>query len=341
MSLGAADRSRIAEIERSLRVYVDGEPPGLTQVLAPVRDLLRFDPVIAYGVEEVGESFRLSFAEAVGGCGTSVARRVLGDFIGAQSRKFAGYDPRRPEPWNRNKVVTHADLIRHGVPTAPITEIAMPKLGVVVSQQLRVLVCDGPSLLAWFGGYRSEPFTQRDRRVLGALVPSVRRRLMLERTLASAGLTHAALEVALEAIGAPTFLLAAGGAPVLANAAGRAALDTEPVALRAKLTRAARSRQDEEFRVFPVDSPGSPRRFLAIGKATPSARVHVQNAARLWGLSRRQADVLTWVLEGASNARIGAELGIADRTVETHVTAILERAQVDSRAELIVAAMRT
>jgi DNA-binding NarL/FixJ family response regulator len=46
------------------------------------------------------------------------------------------------------------------------------------------------------------------------------------------------------------------------------------------------------------------------------------------------------VLEGASNARIGAELGIADRTVETHVTAILERAQVDSRAELIVAAMR-
>jgi len=217
----------------------------------------------------------------------------------------------------------------------------MPRLGLDPRDQLRVLVCEGPSLLAWVGGFREEPYTQRDRRVLGALVLALRRRLGLERLIASAGPTRAALDAALDAIPSAAFLLTRAGAPVLANVAGRAALDDDPIGLRQKLADAAAfPDRSGAFRVVAVDSPGCSRRFLAVGRATPELRAQIRAAASRWGLSRRHAEVLGWLLEGASNARIGAELHIADGTVETHVTAILRRAQVGSRAELIVAAMR-
>jgi DNA-binding CsgD family transcriptional regulator len=315
----------------------------MLQVLAPLRELLHFDLTIAYGVEEVGQEFCMSFAEVEGGCGIGVVRRVLGSFMNGRWPEHTAFNPRRPEPWNSNHVLAYEDLVRHGIPSTPTSEIAMPKLGVHVSQQLRVLVCEGPSLLAYVGGFRDvhdEPYTQRDRRALGALVPFLRRRLVLERTLAMAGPTRAALEVAMEAIASPAFLLTKFGIPVLTNAAGRAALDADPVALRASLSDAVRTARREEFRVVPVVSPGSPQLYLAMGRPSSRARMMVQSAARHWLLSRRQADVLGWIVEGASNARVAAELGIAERTVETHVTAILDRAQVESRAELIAEVLR-
>jgi DNA-binding NarL/FixJ family response regulator len=342
--LALADRSRIADIQHSLAVYVDGGPPALTQVLGPVRELLRFDLVVAYGIEEDGSGFAPSFLEMEGGrVGLTTARRIFREFMSGQRVRFGGYDPRKPEPWNRNKPLLYSDIARQGIRTTPMAELLLPRMSVHVSEQLRVLVCEGPSLLAWFGGFRdvrADPYTQRDRRVLGAMVPSLRRRLVLERTIGSAGTTQAALEIALEAIAAPAFLLTSAGAPVLANASGRAALDAGPTALGTKLRNAVRSPRCDEFRVTPVESAGSPRHYLAVGRAEPRVRAMVHDAARRWGLSSRQTDVLRWIVEGVSNARVGAELGIAERTVETHVTAILQRAQVGSRAGLIVAAMR-
>lgn len=339
MSLGAADRSRIAEIERSLAVYVDGGPPALRQVLAPLRELLHLDLTVAYGVEELGQEMRMSFAEAEGGCGVGIVRSVLGDFMrGRWPGGFTAFNPRRPEPWNRNRVLVYEDLARRGIRATPTSEIAMPKLGVRVSQQLRVLLCEGPSLLAWVGGFRDideEPYTQRDRRAFGAIVPSLRRRLVLERTLAMAGATRAALDAAMDAISAPAFLLTTTGAPVVANAAGRAALDHDPSEIHRQLADAVQRRGCDEFRVVPVQSPGSPRQFLAIGRPTARTRSLAADASRRWGLSPRQGQVLAWLVEGASNACIAAHLGIAERTAETHVTAILDRAQVQSRAALI------
>lgn len=49
--------------------------------------------------------------------------------------------------------------------------------------QLRVLVCEGPSLLAWVGAFRHEPFTTRERWLLDQLVTPLRDRLTLERRL--------------------------------------------------------------------------------------------------------------------------------------------------------------
>ena len=88
--------------------------------------------------------------------------------------------------------------------------------------QLRALVCEGSTLLAWVGALRSEPFSPREQRILQELVPSLQRRLELETRLREAGLLGSALEAALEALGQPAYVLTSKGRVVYANSAGRA-----------------------------------------------------------------------------------------------------------------------
>jgi DNA-binding CsgD family transcriptional regulator len=338
--LSAADRAAVTDIRHSLATYVDGGPSGLAQVIAPVRELLRFDLAVAYGVDEAGHGFRLGFAEADGSPGGPFVRRVLDDFVGKQTQRFAAYDPRRPEPWNRNAVVDSSDLVQHGRPTAAITQV-LGRLGVQVSTQLRVLLCDGPSLLAWVGGFRSAPYSPRDRRVLGTLVPDLCRRLRLERALLTAPTARAALDVAMESLASAAFLVSSRGTPLAVNTAARRAFDADPQGVRSQLVHAVRCpRTSEAFRIVPVSARGSPPSYLVIGRAAPDTHARVQRAAQAWGLTRRQHDVLALVADGHSNARVAADLNISDRTVEVHLTAIMARAQVASRAALVGAALR-
>lgn len=52
-------------------------------------------------------------------------------------------------------------------------------------------------------------------------------------------------------------------------------------------------------------------------------------------LTRRQREVLDLVLQGASNKEIARTVFVTERTVETHVTAILSKVGLDSRSRLI------
>lgn len=53
------------------------------------------------------------------------------------------------------------------------------------------------------------------------------------------------------------------------------------------------------------------------------------------GLSTRQAQVLWFVLHGASNKRIAQRLALSEATVKEHVSAVLRRLSVRSRTEAI------
>jgi DNA-binding NarL/FixJ family response regulator len=53
------------------------------------------------------------------------------------------------------------------------------------------------------------------------------------------------------------------------------------------------------------------------------------------GLSARQAQVLWFVLHGASNKRIAQRLALSEATVKEHVSAVLRRLSVASRIEAI------
>ena len=56
---------------------------------------------------------------------------------------------------------------------------------------------------------------------------------------------------------------------------------------------------------------------------------------RLDRLTGREREVVSWVITGALNKQIAAELGIAEQTVKVHRSRVLEKIQVNSVAELV------
>ena len=57
-------------------------------------------------------------------------------------------------------------------------------------------------------------------------------------------------------------------------------------------------------------------------------------------LSARELDVTRLVVDGRSNDEIGAALGIASKTVETHLRRLFIRLEIASRTELATRALR-
>jgi DNA-binding CsgD family transcriptional regulator len=55
----------------------------------------------------------------------------------------------------------------------------------------------------------------------------------------------------------------------------------------------------------------------------------------IWSLTARQSEVLRHVVEGASNKEIAERLDCAENTVELHMTRLLQKAGLSSRARLI------
>jgi DNA-binding NarL/FixJ family response regulator len=64
-------------------------------------------------------------------------------------------------------------------------------------------------------------------------------------------------------------------------------------------------------------------------------RSNLLRARERWKLTPRQADTLERLAQGDSNKEIATALGCAQRTVELHVSALLERSGRPSRAALI------
>ena len=72
----------------------------------------------------------------------------------------------------------------------------------------------------------------------------------------------------------------------------------------------------------------------ARGVSVPGRRAHATRD-HPFGLTQRQSEVLELVRDGLSNADIGRRLFISERTVEHHVSAILTKLDVTTRAEAV------
>ena len=70
-------------------------------------------------------------------------------------------------------------------------------------------------------------------------------------------------------------------------------------------------------------------------KVTESFTACLDRAARAWGLTPRQREVLAQVAGGKSNKEVAAHLGCAVHTVEIHMTEVLRRSGRASRGALI------
>jgi len=241
------------------------------------------------------------------------------------------YDPLHPEGAARNDVRLLRDLHTHGPDETCPYEDVWPKLGVAGWDQIRVLVCDGPTLLAWVGGFRAEAYTDRDRALFSSFVPPLQRGLALQRRLQDAQLATAGLEAALEALGTPAFVAYASGEVVHASASGRELLERHPSDTRAALRHAIARRTSASFTAR-LAAPGAPDCYLVILRdhdGTLESRL--AEASRRWRLTARECEVLRAVVDGDA----GKEIALKLRMHERHVTHLLKKARCDSRSRLI------
>ena len=116
----------------------------------------------------------------------------------------------------------------------------------------------------------------------------------------------------------------------------RRAIASMPVAASAVGSN-ARRHELTSLQVTPFVGGGERGSLCIYRGETPGLEPRVIAAAAHWGLTARQSEVLALLARGHTNARIASELGCAEGTVEIHVSRILDRAQVESRAALIAA----
>jgi hypothetical protein len=150
-------------------------------------------------------------------------KRTFARFFETAPSRFAWYDAVRPEVEQRNKVIEAHDLMGPGEfeSSAVYHQVLVPT-GLHRARQPRILLCEGPSLLAWFGAFHPDPVEPRHKQFLALLAPALRERLIIERRLATAPRTSAALEVALDQLGAPAFVVGPRGVILETNEAARA-----------------------------------------------------------------------------------------------------------------------
>ena len=346
--LRAVDRAWLRETALRLKVFDSGSASALTWLVPSIRAAAGTSGAAAYGLDE---------RDGVLGLGTAHfcqddppgtrARELFDRWLRTNNRTWGLFDPRRPPTTQRDRVLampaTSQLLAGAGMPRGVDTRAARDALANAVESlfrptgwdcpQARVLVCDGPRMLVWFGYFHERPFNHRQLALLSAIVGPLKRRLLLEEMLEEASVTRGVLEAVLDRLFRPAYVISPRGRILFENAAGRVARERDHGLAAALATPGGPDPRRFEVTRVPTDAT---HYFLAVARdASPSSVRFASAAARYWGLTLRETEVLLHLARGASNRRIAAELGCAERTVEIHVSRILAKADAESRAELV------
>ncbi|MCL6597076.1 MAG: response regulator transcription factor, partial [Firmicutes bacterium] len=94
-------------------------------------------------------------------------------------------------------------------------------------------------------------------------------------------------------------------------------------------------------RVSPEDLLGAIRQ-VAAGRTVLDPEVHpfARGKGSAPALTGRERDVLEQILAGRANKEIAAALGISERTVKGHVSALLAKLGCQDRTQIVIAAYR-
>lgn len=324
--------SSVAEITDALTTLDLDGATGVADVLPRIRELLATEIACIYSVAEGPSGWDLSRYHGIGF--PFSMRRRFGEFLASGPRRFGVYDPGCPEPSQRNRVIESTRLAARTGQSVALKRVLEP-LGLGEYGHLRVLLCEGPSLLGWFGAMSGEPFTARQRTVLRALARPMHKRLLAERRLERGRLASSAMEALLDAVAVPAFIVDSRATIRELNTAARTLLDARGSEIRAALADALAHR--------PTTLPIELTRLHQRGAATYwLARVEIDRAdacvaaaVQRFALTAREAAVLQWVVRGASNQRIAAELACSARNVEAHLARVFAKADVPSRTALV------
>ncbi len=206
----------------------------------------------------------------------------------------------------------------------------LASLGLARLIHQRALVCDGHGLLAYVDVLTDRPLTSRARQVLKAELDELRQHLrvraaLLDTPAGSPGLAEAVLA----AHPRPVFMVGAPTRVRCMNAAATARLSTDP-SLAAELGALG---PDGSARFEVVELRGTPARRLVVER--PAPRDPLAALPDHHGLGPRTLDVVRLLAGGLSNKEIAAELGVADNTVEYHLTRTYAALGLRSRLELL------
>ena len=271
----------------------------------------------------------------------SLSRRITG-FLTTAPLHYTRFDPLRVEEEQRNRVVGSAAVRKLLIPddeAPPVvsSDVYRPE-GLWSYSHMRVVLADGPVFLQWLGLVRKEPFSRAEESLLARIVPLLARRLRDERALwAGIPVSFATLDLALELVGMPAFLLDPRNKIELVNEAGLSLLSRDASVAGQVISAVASSSYGPTVRtITPIGAAGVPAHHLVVWSDAPSGLTQrLQSASRHAGLTAAEVRVLARVVEGDSNKDIATRLGCSTRTVEVHVTATLAKCKVDSRARLI------
>lgn len=281
-----------------------------------------------------GEGFALDFATVLGvppgsvdNWGAAIRRTPRGAFL---------YDPSRPAPDQRNVLHEMALDDPHG---AQAVMSSLRAMGIGSSTQLRMLLCDGPLLLATVSGYLppDRPVTNRDRARIRRFGLGVKPVLRLVASVQN-NLAADALDAMMEAYPGEAYLVHADGRIACANELGARVLDERAADTQLEILRAVCGAPDSPFDVHPVRRTGLiPMSLLTrASRRDSSLDARIAHAEQQWSLSPREVGVLRALANGSANKEIAARGGISLRTVEVHVTSLLRKARLESRLELVV-----
>jgi DNA-binding CsgD family transcriptional regulator len=315
-----------------------GGSPWLPAFLDELRELLGARNAIAYRPTPNEKTWDLEFAVWTGKDSERPKNKLLRyvQSCASDAPRFAAYNPFAVQPQQRNVALSTADLFAVER-SAPLRHAHLHSaLGTDGNDQVRLLVCEGPRLLAWVGAIREEPFQRREIDALQTLADPLRRRLVAERQVPVAELRAACLDALLDALDYPAMVFDEHGAVELSNEPGLKWLDMahranaiEP--LRAALISGGRH---PDFSLIRLESRGCPGYVLALSTAGSAIGWGVARATKAWKLNSRQSSVVEQVASGKTNKEIAKALGCAEVTIEKYLTQIFRASGASSRVEI-------
>jgi DNA-binding NarL/FixJ family response regulator len=128
------------------------------------------------------------------------------------------------------------------------------------------------------------------------------------------------------------FVVRADGFLCFTNDAGRHLLKMEEAETRRAIAGALRGGASVRLK-----SASEAEVFLVVvgARDRPAMPDPIADAAARWGLTPRESEVVALIVCGDANKDVARQLDLSARTVELHISTILRKAGVESRARLI------
>lgn len=191
-----------------------------------------------------------------------------------------------------------------------------------------------PTLLARARRFVSYPWLRRTVEAVEHDWTEMHRQMdLLEREAEARGRAETALRAALDALSATAFVVGPDGSVSALDAAGHAALANDDGSLRRRLLQAQAAQARDGLRATPLRDERGHVVLLHDGARAFAGRL--ERVAAAWRLTPRHVEVAALIARGYANKEIAASLGCALHTVELHVTELLRRAGLSSRAALV------